>query len=86
MTVFQGLKVLDVGTWIAAPVAATMLADYGAEVIKVERPERGDDYRRFASFAITPDAEANYTWLLDAHNKRSLSLNLKIRGGAAHPP
>lgn len=81
MTVFQGLKVLDVGTWIAAPVAATMLADYGAEVIKVERPERGDDYRRFASFAITPDAEANYTWLLDAHNKRSLSLNLKTEEG-----
>ncbi len=81
MTVFQGLKVLDVGTWIAAPVAATMLADYGAEVIKVERPERGDDYRRFASFAITPDAEANYTWLLDAHNKRSISLNLKTEEG-----
>ncbi len=81
MTIFQGLKVLDVGTWIAAPVAATMLADYGAEVIKVERPERGDDYRRFASFSITPDAEVNYAWLLDAHNKRSLSLNLKSAEG-----
>ena len=81
MTVFQGLKVLDVGTWIAAPVAATMLADYGAEVIKVERPGRGDDYRRFASFAISPDAAVNYTWLLDAHNKRSLSLNLKSEAG-----
>jgi len=81
MTIFQGLKVLDVGTWIAAPVAATMLADYGADVIKVERPGRGDDYRRFASFAISPNAEANYTWLLDAHNKRSLSLNLKSEEG-----
>ena len=81
MTVFQGLRVLDVGTWIAAPVAATMLADYGAEVIKVERPERGDDYRRFASFSITPEAAVNYTWLLDAHNKRSLSLNLKSEEG-----
>ncbi|MCB1684803.1 MAG: CoA transferase, partial [Pseudomonadales bacterium] len=33
---FAGLKVLDVGTWIAGPVAATILADFGAEVIKVE--------------------------------------------------
>ena len=81
MTIFRGLKVLDVGTWIAAPVAATMLADYGADVIKVERPGRGDDYRRFASFAISPNAEANYTWVLDAHNKRSLSLNLKSEAG-----
>ena len=81
MTIFRGLKVLDVGTWIAGPVAATMLADYGADVIKVERPGRGDDYRRFASFAISPNAEANYTWLLDAHNKRSLSLNLKSEEG-----
>ncbi len=81
MTLFRGLKVLDVGTWIAGPVAATMLADYGADVIKVERPKHGDDYRRFASFAITPNAQANYTWLLDAHNKRSLSLNLKSDEG-----
>ena len=35
---FEGLKVLDVGSWIAGPVAGTMLADRGAEVIKVEVP------------------------------------------------
>ena len=39
---FAGLKVLDVGSWIAAPVATTMLADFGAEVIKVELPGVGD--------------------------------------------
>ncbi|MEM8767592.1 MAG: CoA transferase, partial [Pseudomonadota bacterium] len=42
---FAGLKVLDVGTWIAGPVAGTMLADFGAEVIKVEMPGVGDAYR-----------------------------------------
>ncbi|MCX7065869.1 MAG: CoA transferase, partial [Proteobacteria bacterium] len=42
---FEGLKVIDVATWIAGPVAATILADYGADVIKVEMPGVGDGYR-----------------------------------------
>ena len=42
---FEGLKVLDVGSWIAGPVAGTMLADFGANVIKVEVPGIGDQYR-----------------------------------------
>ncbi|MFP6817394.1 MAG: CaiB/BaiF CoA-transferase family protein [Pseudomonadales bacterium] len=78
---FGGLKVLDVGTWIAAPVAATMLADYGADVIKVEMPESGDAYRHFAAMVALPNTDANYTWHLDARNKRSLSLNLKTEQG-----
>ena len=39
---FADLKVLDVGSWIAAPVATTILADYGAQVIKIEAPDLGD--------------------------------------------
>lgn len=45
---FGDLKVIDMSSWIAAPVAATMLADFGAQVIKVEPPEAGDGYRNFA--------------------------------------
>ncbi len=78
---FEGLKVLDVGTWIAAPVAATMLADLGAEVIKVEQPVVGDMYRNYAGFPISPNAPVNYTWAMDARNKRSLTLNLKSEPG-----
>ena len=78
---FEGLKVLDVGTWIAGPVAGTILADYGAEVIKVEMPGVGDPYRNLSGLPIFPDAPENYMWQMDARNKRSLSLNLKSDDG-----
>lgn len=78
---FEGLKVLDVATWIAAPVATTILADFGASVIKVEMPGPGDAYRHFAGMPGTPTADVNYTWLLDGRNKRSLTLNLKTEVG-----
>jgi len=80
---FSGLKVLDVGTWIAGPVAATILADFGADVIKVEMPGVGDAYRMLSALPATPDADANYMWQMDARNKRSLSLNLKRPEGMA---
>lgn len=78
---FEGLKVLDVGTWIAAPVATTILADMGASVIKIEQPETGDAYRNFALLPSTPTADINYSWALDNRNKRSLGLNLKTAAG-----
>jgi crotonobetainyl-CoA:carnitine CoA-transferase CaiB-like acyl-CoA transferase len=78
---FEGLKVLDVGTWIAGPVAATILGDFGADVIKVEIPGNGDQYRILSGTAGTPDAETNYMWQMDGRNKRSLALNLKSPEG-----
>ncbi|MFT7133664.1 MAG: crotonobetainyl-CoA:carnitine CoA-transferase CaiB-like acyl-CoA transferase, partial [Cyclobacteriaceae bacterium] len=51
---FAGLKVLDVGSWIAGPVAATILADYGADVIKIEIPGDGDPYRQLSATPATP--------------------------------
>lgn len=80
---FKGLKVLDVGTWIAGPVAGTILADFGAEVIKVEMPGVGDAYRMLSDLPAFPDADANYMWQMDARNKRSLTLNLKNDEGMA---
>jgi formyl-CoA transferase len=43
--IFSGMKVLDAGTWIAGPVAATIMADFGADVTKIEMPGAGDQYR-----------------------------------------
>ena len=78
---FAGLKVLDVGSWIAGPVSATILADFGADVIKVEIPGSGDAYRGLATAPGTPKAKINYTWVQDARNKRSITLNLKTETG-----
>ncbi len=78
---FSGLKVLDVGTAIASPVAATILADFGADVIKVEEPVQGDMLRMFSSIPTTPDATSNYFWQMDGRNKRGLTLNLKSPEG-----
>jgi crotonobetainyl-CoA:carnitine CoA-transferase CaiB-like acyl-CoA transferase len=79
--VFSGLKVLDVSSWIAAPVAATMLGTRGADVLKIEVPVLGDGYRNYALAPFTPNADVNYTWHLDNRNKRSMTLNLKTEQG-----
>ena len=78
---FAGLKVLDVATVIAGPAAAMMLADFGAEVIKVEQPGTGDMLRGISKLPGTPDARSNYMWHLDGRNKRGLALNLKTAAG-----
>lgn len=78
---FEGLKVLDVGTWIAGPVAATILADFGASVIKVEQPGVGDPYRHLSGSPVTPHSDLNYMWMVDARNKRGITLNLATDEG-----
>jgi len=78
---FDDLRVLDVGSWIAAPVATTMLADFGADVLKIEAPGMGDGYRAFAASVGAPDSDTNFTWQMDARNKRSMILNLKSEAG-----
>ena len=56
-SVFTGLKVLDVSSFIAAPAAATMLSDFGADVIKIEPPGQGDPQRRLSSVPPSPQAQ-----------------------------
>ena len=79
--VFDGLRVVDAASVIAAPAAAMMLADFGADVIKVERPGRGDMLRSLSP--VTPPHEwgNGWFWQMDGRNKRSLTLDLKTERG-----
>ena len=72
-----GLRVLDVASFIAAPVAATVMADYGADVIKVEPPGTGDPNRGLRNLASYPDSGVNYPWEMDSRGKRSIALDLR---------
>ena len=74
--IFEGLKVLDCASFIAAPAAATVMSDFGAEVIKIEPPGTGDPYRLLPKLPGYPVSEHNFAWLLEARNKRSLALDL----------
>ncbi|MEM7100881.1 MAG: CaiB/BaiF CoA-transferase family protein [Pseudomonadota bacterium] len=72
-----GLKVIDCATVIAAPAAAMMLADFGADVIKIEEPREGDMLRMLSDIPSTPDAGSDWFWQMDGRNKRGITLNLK---------
>jgi crotonobetainyl-CoA:carnitine CoA-transferase CaiB-like acyl-CoA transferase len=80
-SVFFGLKVVELASFIAAPAAATMLSDFGADVIKVEAPGMGDPQRLLSSIPPSPAANGNYSWHLANRNKRGMSINLKSEGG-----
>jgi crotonobetainyl-CoA:carnitine CoA-transferase CaiB-like acyl-CoA transferase len=81
--IFEGLKVLDCASFIAAPAAATVLSDFGAKVIKIEPPGTGDPYRNLPNLPGYPHSEHNFAWLLEARNKRSLALDLSRPEGQA---
>jgi len=68
-----GLRVLDIGTMVAGPVAGTLMADFGAEVIKVEQPGGGDTLRGLGPFA----KGESLWWNVDGRNKKSITLDLR---------
>src|SRR5579864_5280094 len=77
--ILSGLRVIDCATYIAGPAAATILSDFGADVIKIERPPYGDPYRYLTSVPGMPVCDRNYCWILDGRNKKSVALNLADR-------
>jgi crotonobetainyl-CoA:carnitine CoA-transferase CaiB-like acyl-CoA transferase len=77
--IFSGLKVVDLSSFVAAPGAAVILSDFGADVIKVEPPQ-GDMWRRGHQTPVQPQSEDAYQWHLANRNKRSIALDLKSPG------
>jgi crotonobetainyl-CoA:carnitine CoA-transferase CaiB-like acyl-CoA transferase len=75
--IFSDLKVVDLASFIAGPGAATILSDFGADVIKVEAPGSGDPHRHTYKIPPQPRADANYAWHLANRNKRGLAVDLK---------
>ncbi|WP_457967153.1 CoA transferase [Arthrobacter sp. D1-29] len=70
----SGIRVIDVGTMVAGPVAATLMADFGAEVIKVEQPGKGDTLRHIGP--SLGDGESLW-WNVEGRNKKSITLDLR---------
>ena len=73
-----GVKVLELAQIMAGPTCGTLLADMGADVIKVEKIPGGDDSRRYAEPQVNGESAA---FMMLNRNKRSIALNLKTEGG-----
>jgi len=75
----QGLRIIDVSSFLAGPFCATQLAEFGAEVIKLELPKVGDALRKFGTITECGDSLA---WLQECRNKKSATLDLRKAAGA----
>lgn len=80
-TALDGIRVIDLTVWFQGPVAAQYLADFGAEVIHVERPKGGDQGRGVRSIKALPVGDWNQYFLVINRNKKSLALDLKTPAG-----
>src|SRR5438105_3379351 len=78
----SGVTVLDLATYLAAPVCATLLGEFGADVIKVEQPGVGDDLRRLGR-PVAPSVGGSFWWLVESRNKKSITCNLRVPEGQA---
>ncbi len=80
----EGIRVLEVANWLAAPGAAALMADMGADVIKIE-PPGGEAYRHSVDRAIASDVklQTTYAFELDNRGKRSMTIDLAAFGARA---
>ena len=76
-TPLHGIKVIEMGTLIAGPFAARLMAEFGAEVIKIESPKDGDPLRQWRKL----HDGTSLWWYVQARNKKSVTINLKKEAG-----
>src|SRR5437762_2878715 len=79
----SGIKVVEMGIWVAGPAAAAVLGDWGAEVIKVENPAGGDPVRALMALGIAVELPVNPSLELDNRNKRGVAINVQTPEGSA---
>jgi crotonobetainyl-CoA:carnitine CoA-transferase CaiB-like acyl-CoA transferase len=79
----DGLRVVELATFVFAPAAGTVLADFGADVVHIEHPRIGDAYRYLPQLRPLPACDANYCWILTARGKQSIALDLQCDAGRA---
>jgi len=72
----SGIRVIDCGTYVAGPASATVMSDFGAEVIKIERPGGGDLWRLYSKLPGVARSELDWCWVLTSRNKKSVALDL----------
>lgn len=76
-SLLSGIRVLDIGTMLGGPVTATLLADFGAEVIKVEMPKVGDTLRWIGPFV----KDESLYWAVEGRNKKSITIDFHKKKG-----
>ena len=80
-SVLEGVRIIDFSQWFQGPVAAQHLADFGAEVIHLERPQGGDLARGMATIKAVPVGDWNHYFQANNRNKKSMALDLGKQSG-----
>jgi len=79
----EGLRVVELATFVFGPAAGTILGDFGAEVIHIEHPQAGDAYRMLPQLRPLPECDQNYCWILTSRGKKSIALDVRRAEGRA---
>jgi crotonobetainyl-CoA:carnitine CoA-transferase CaiB-like acyl-CoA transferase len=81
--VMKGIRVLEVAAWTFVPAAGAVMADWGADVIKVEHPEMGDPQRGLISSGLIPGGDSAVNYIIEQPNrgKRSVGIDMATDGG-----
>ncbi|HEX3462390.1 MAG TPA: CoA transferase [Acidimicrobiales bacterium] len=81
--IMKGVRVVEVAGWTYVPIAGTVLAEWGADVLKIEHPETGDPQRGLVNSGLVPTGPGGVNHMMELPNrgKRSVALNLKSKEG-----
>tara|TARA_B100000676_G_scaffold312339_1_gene386045 strand:- start:7626 stop:8843 length:1218 start_codon:yes stop_codon:yes gene_type:complete len=80
--ILDGIKVVELATYIAGPASGVVLADFGADVVKIEAPNRPDPFRGgHLRGSDAPRSEYPYGYIVDNRNKRGVALDIKTEAG-----